>query len=81
MAIRWGKAQTIVRKAPKKRYVIVAENGNFLGYISYRMEGQSCKINVLWFMDEEKAIKFDSLKFANCLINESDFKGCHIEEV
>ena len=68
-------------KAKNVKYVIVAENGNYLGYVSFRTYEDKFHIDTLWFVGIENALKFDNLAMANCIINESQFKGTHIEEV
>ena len=69
------------KKAKNVKYVIVAENGNYLGYVSFRVHNDKFHIDTLWFVGIDNALKFDSLAMANCLINEKQLKGTHIEEV
>ena len=71
-------------KKPKKqkRYIIVDnETDNALADIRFRNEKGNFRILCTWVYDFSKALQFDNLKLANCLINESQLKGTHIEEV
>ena len=67
------------KKAEEKRYVIVANNGNYLSYLSYRMDGNKLKEDTFWVVDIDNALKFTTLKFANAVMNY--IGDCHIEEV
>lgn len=68
------------KKKIDKRYVIVADNGNYLSFICFRQGNvKPLHQDTLWVVDITKAIQFDSLKVASTLMT---YLGqCHLEEV
>ena len=62
-----------------KRYVIAADNGNYLSFICFRQGNvKPLHQDTLWVVDIAKAIQFDSLKVASTLM--SYLGQCHLEE-
>ena len=68
------------KKVVEKKYVIKADNGNYLGYLSFRKNRQGELVkDTLWFVDIQNALPIDSLKLASTIM--SYLGGCHLEEI